>query len=370
MKKNLFLIGLSIMFLGVAFSGLSYAENILIEADKQSYNSETNLTIFEGNVKVGFDNISVKSPKAFVKTDNDGKPQVATFLQGAEAIKNNGYSKSQIKADIIRLSLLENNITAQGNTKSTIFENQKPLVTIKAYSQEFDILNNLITASGNVIINYNDLITASSQAKIDIDKLTGKLKQVSLIGSVKLKQNKNTINASNIIFKPESNELIAQGNAHSQTVLSDLTRVSIYSDYQQYDKSSNTLLTSGNVKISYKDYVATGPKATFFSDEKSSNPNKIVFLGRSKIQEGTRNIEADKIEIIMSPKSFTAEGNVKTKFTQVQSLNNSSNPETPKIPIAQSDNLQKFAKKLEKSLEIPVNNIENVTIDNKQGEIK
>lgn len=335
MRKKIFLIITLAIIISKAIYP-AFADNVIVKANKQNYNAANNLMTFEGNVKVDFDNISIKSPKAFLKTGEDGKPQAATFVQGAEAIKVDGNSKSTVKANIIKVSILENKVKANGNTSSTIFENKKPTVTIKANEQEFDMESNIITAVGNVVINYQEIKANSDNAKIKVDE-SGKPKLVNLVGSARVIQGKNIVNATNLLFNPVTNELIATGNAKSETILDDMTQVVIWSDYQQFDHNSNTLITSGGVKIVYKDYIATGPKAIFLPDPKTKKPNKIVFMGRSKIQEGSRIVEADKLEMTVEPKIFAAEGNVRSQFTQVSGLKNSKPKTSAKKQSNQED---------------------------------
>jgi len=251
-------------------------------------------------------------------------------------LKIDDKSKSTVKANIIKVSILENKIKANGNTSSAIFENKTPTVTIKADEQEFDMDSNMITAVGNVVIDYQDIKTNSDSAKIKVDE-SGKPKLVNLVGSARVTQGKNIVNATNLLFNPVSNELIATGNAKSETILDDMTQVTIWSDYQQFDQTSNTLITSGRVKIVYKDYIATGPKAIFLPDAKTKKPNKILFMGRSKIQEGSRIVEADKLEMTVEPKTFTAEGNVRSQFTQVSGLKNSKPKTNNKKPSTHED---------------------------------
>lgn len=343
MKKGYFLTAIITVFcLKILFYNAAYAENILIEADKQNYNAAANLVTFEGNVKASLNNVTVKSSRASLKSGKDGKPEMAEFSQGAEAVKNDTTSKSKLKANIIRYSLLDNHISAEGNTGSSILENQKPVITIKADSQEFDIANNLIAAQGHVAINYKDIETSSSNARISINK-AGQPEKVHISGSAKLIQGKNIITASSFIYDPTLETLIASGNTHSQTVLDDASKVLVWSENQYYDKKSNTLTASGNVKINYKDYTASGPKASFLPDEKTLKPNRIIFTGRSKIKESLKQLDADKIEIIMNPKSFNAEGNVKTRFTQIRNPDKAvtknsekkeiKSPQKPLIPV-------------------------------------
>ncbi len=296
---------------------LSFSEDILITADKQTFDGKT--TNFSGNVIVEYEDITIKSPKAIVTSDKNGKPATATFLDKAIAIKKTALSKSEVKANIINLSLLKNKITAEGNAESSVFKNKEPIVHIKAKYQEFDTAKNIIIASDDVVIKYKEITTYSNKAKITINE-EGKLKKVDLAGSVKILQDKKTIKASEVLFNPITNEIVAYGNTSSFTTLDDGSFVKIWADFQQYDNASNTLITSGHVKIKYKNYTATGPKATFVSTNNSSNPNKIIFIGRAKIQEDNKNIEADRIEITMDPQNFTAEGNVRTRLTKMESL--------------------------------------------------
>jgi lipopolysaccharide export system protein LptA len=86
----------------------------------------------------------------------------------------------------------------------------------------------------------------------------------------------------------------------------------ITSDYQQYDKVSDMMIASGNVKIIYGDYIAVGPKATFRL--KDQDVDQIFLTGRPTITEPGRTITADKITISTHPKNFDAVGNVKVNF--------------------------------------------------------
>lgn len=320
LTKSLVSAGIIALLIG---SVITCAENINIQADKQTFDGKT--TTFEGNVDVDYQNIKVKSPKVVVKSDSSGKTETATFLDGAHAVKNNGYSQSEVKANIINLSLLKNRIKAEGNAQSSVFENKKPIVHITAATQEFDIEKNIIVANDNVKIKYQEINTISDKAKISIDE-NGALKKVELLGNATVDQGKSVIKAADVLYNAVTNEMVAYGNVKSKTFLDDGTPVDVQSDFQQYDKATETLITSGHVKINYKEYVASGPKAIFVPDSKSSKtadsgkPNKIIFTGRSKIVEGQRQVEADKIEITINPKNFTAEGNVKTRLTQVDGL--------------------------------------------------
>ena len=69
--------------------------------------------------------------------------------------------------------------------------------------------------------------------------------------------------------------------------------------------------------------MATGPKATVYPDA-NNNLNKVVFLGRSKIEQEGRSIEADRINMTFEPKDFKADGNVKTFIPNISGSKNKS----------------------------------------------
>ncbi|MFA6989255.1 MAG: hypothetical protein WC197_04215 [Candidatus Gastranaerophilaceae bacterium] len=204
------------------------------------------------------------------------------------------------------------------------------MVKITANKQSFNINTNIMQADGNVVINYDNIRTSSTSAKIKVAE-GGNLEKVKLIGNAKVVQDNTTIDGDNLIFNPKTMELTAIGNTYSKSILKDNTQVRIWGDYQQFEKKSSSLLTSGNVKIIYKDYTATGPKATILPAKNTGKPNRIVFLGRSKIQQQSKIVEADRIEITMSPKNFNAEGNVKTKLTNVSTMKKTPGTKTTEI---------------------------------------
>lgn len=314
-KKPILITIFSISLSMLLFSGFSLASNLLIEANKQTFDTKSKETTFDGEVKVKMENIKAKSPKAYVTMGPDGKPDFAKLVNGVYAIKSNESTQSEIKANTIELTLLEKKMFASGGVRSMVSENGKPILTIKSNSQKFNANKNTITASGSVVMNYKEISTNSSSTIINMTK-DGKPDKVNLSGAVKIIEDKNLINADSVIFNPNTNEMFADGAVKSKTMLDPETPVLIVANSQQYNKSNNIILANGNVKIIYKDYVASGPKATIMPENNGAKPNKIIFTGRSNIKEGARQVEADRIIITMDPKNFNAEGNVKTRFLQ------------------------------------------------------
>ncbi len=179
MKSKLIIL---IMFLTLFISNFAHAEDVTIEASKQSYDGVKNVTVFEGDVVVKSQDITVKSPRASVKMNKEGKPTEAVFHDNAYAEKDRGITKNEIKSNKIKLSMLDNKVKAEGDTFSSVLEGKKPIVTIKADFQQFDMDSNVMSAAGNVQINHQQMETHSDNAKILIDD-NGDLKQVSLKGN-------------------------------------------------------------------------------------------------------------------------------------------------------------------------------------------
>lgn len=293
------------------------ASTVTVESKKQSYDSTQNKTLLEGNVKVKMDDITVTSPRAVIDITPQNEIDKATFLDKVYAIKDNKLNQHEIKSDIMTMSLLNKKIKAEGNTITTFSEKRVPVVVLTADYQEYDINTNLMKAKGNVIIHYKDVVATSNEAHLKMDQ-NSKMDKMKLIGNAIIKQENSVLTASTVMYNPKSEELVAKGNTHSHAVNDDGSNFDIYAGYQQYDKTTGSLMTSGTVKITYQDYIATGPKATFLPDKKTKKINQIVFYKRSKIQETDKIVEADKIILTLNPKNFTAEGNVKTSFKNVK----------------------------------------------------
>ena len=310
--KNIILILAIIIFTTLC----SYSANVVIEAKKQTIKMEQNKGFFEGDVQVSVGDIKVKSPRAELDLDPvSKKPSLATFFDNPYAFQDKENKKNEIKADIIKVSLIKKTVLAQGNSQSIMMENRQPIMTINADSQEYDTNTKLMKANGKVVIHYQDLETFSDKASAIIDK-NGDIQNLKLIGSVIMKEKANVIKGNMFEYVPQREEFQVSGNTSSDVTFEDGTRVYVEAKYQQFNKLTSTLVAGGNVKVKYKDYFAQGPKAQLLVDPKTNKPNTIIFTGRSKITNEGSTVEADKIRMTLNPKAFFADGNVKTSISQ------------------------------------------------------
>ncbi len=305
--------------------GFAIASDLSIESDKQTFKMEENKAKFDGNVKVKMDDIKATAPRAEVMIDPKTKQLTEAVMYDQPYVVQVKQAKtSEIKSNILKMSLLNKRLKAEGNTQTTVTEtgSQKPTVIITADQQEYDTNTKILTAKGSVIIYYKDVETFSDSAVAELNK-AGDLQKITLTGNGKLKQKDSVITANKFIYDAVKETAYALGSAHSDVDM-DGTKINVWSDRQEYYKATNIIQASGKVHVVYKDYDARGPKATVYPSKETNKPNEIVFIGRSTIVEQMRSIEADRIKMFLNPKNFFAEGNVKTVIRNVQDKQKSS----------------------------------------------
>ena len=321
MKKTLTIITLITLLYGLMCGLAATAEDLIIQSKTQTFSEKDNKIKAEGDVNVSIGDVKVLGDKADVTVTKDNKLDTATFYEKPYAYEIKGNKKREVKANILRVSLINKVIKAEGDTQTTVFDGKEPIVIITADSQEYDTKANVMRAKGSVIIHYKELETYSQRATIKTAK-GGELQRIDLVGDARIKQAKNSASADHFIYSPATEELISIGHTVSNAILEDGSKLLLKADYQQYDQKSNTFLGSGSVKVWFKDYYAQGPKVSFYPDPKTKKPNEIYFTGRSSITEDIKTIFADKIKIILKPKNFYAEGNTKTVIKDVGKAQN------------------------------------------------
>lgn len=311
MKKLILTIILSLLVAGIAVQ----ASDLIIEAKTQSYNEQENKLKFDGNVKVSVDDLRVVGDRADVSMDGNQKLDTATFYDKPYAYEVKKNKKREVKANILKMSLITKVVKAQGDTQSIVFDGKTPIVVINANEQEYDTKTGLMTATGAVTIKYKDLDTFSDKAKVRTDK-NGDLKDIELIGNARIKQEGNDSYANRFYYSAGTKVLTATGNTTSKTVTDDGATLVLKSSRQEYAQDRNIFTASGNVRVWYQDYYAVGPKLTLYPN-KEGKPNEAYFTGRSSITQGVRTIYADKIKMTMKPKDFHADGNTRTVIKNI-----------------------------------------------------
>ena len=311
LKKKLW-----VSFIIMSFSfAAAHAAGVVIEAAKQQINVDKNKGFFSGDVKVTVGDVVVKSPRAELDLEpKSKKPSLAVFFDNPYAFQNKDNKKHEIKANIMKVSLINKTLRAEGNTQSIMMKDRQPLVVINSDSQEYNTTTKVMRAEGSVIGHYQDVETFSDSAGAIIDK-GGEIQNLKLSGNVVMKEKTNVLKGNKFEYKPEKQEYQMSGNTSTDVTFDDGSRLYVTARFQQYNKNANNIIAGGNVKIKYKDYTAVGPKAQVFIDSATQKPNKVVFTGRSKITQNASTVEADVITMTMNPKEFNATGNVKTSIS-------------------------------------------------------
>ena len=295
-----------------------YASDLVIESKNQTYNENDNKIKFNGNVKVSIDDLKVVGDSADVNVTNDQRLDTATFYDKPYAFEIKKNKKREVKANILKVSLLTKVIRAEGDTQSIVFEGKTPIVVINADVQEYDTKTGVMTATGAVTMRYKEIETFSNRAEITTEK-NGDLKKLVLIGNASVKQENNESFADRFVYDAKTGVLTANGNTTSNTTMDDGSKLTLKSTYQEYNQKRSIFNASGNVRIWYQDYYAVGPKVTLYPGQGSEKPNEAYFTGRSSITQGVRTIFADRIKMTMTPKSFDAQGNTRTVIKNIGS---------------------------------------------------
>lgn len=315
MKKFLTLFTTLLLLAGLAVQ----ASDLIIESKNQSYKEEENKIKFDGNVKVTIDDLKVVGDSADVNMTGDQKLDTATFYDKPYAFEIKKNKKREVKANILKVSLITKIVRAEGDTQSIVFDGKTPVVVINADVQEYNTKTGVMTANGAVTMLYKDIETFSNAAEITTDK-NGDLKKLVLTGSARIKQNNNESTADRFVYEASTGNVVAVGNTTSNVIMDNGSKMVLKSGYQEYNQKRSVFNASNNVRIWYQDYYAAGPKVSLYPSAGSQGkPNEAYFIGRSSITQGVRTIYADKIKMTMKPKSFDAQGNTRTVIKNIGS---------------------------------------------------
>lgn len=309
MKKRKFLIIISLLILFL--SAVTIGSDLIIESKTQTYSEKEGLIKFLGDVKVRYEDITIVGDKADVSVTKDNKLDTATFHDQPYAYQVQNNKKREVKANIMKFSLLNKVIRAEGNTQTIVTEGKTPIAIINANEQEYDTNTNVMTAMGTVSIKYRDVTAFSDKAIVKTDK-NGDVQRLDLIGNAKINQTKHHATADHFIYTASNEEMVAIGNTMTSTVTDNGSEFKVTAKYQQYDKRNNIFMGNGNVQVYYQDYYAKAPKMTCYPDKITKKINEVYMSGRSMIRQNDKEIHADKVKIIIDPKNFEAVGNVKT----------------------------------------------------------
>ena len=300
-----------------------FASDLVIESKNQSYAEAESKIKFDGDVNVTIDDLHIVGETADVTVINNEKLDTATFYDKPYAYENKANKKREVKANILKVSLIKKTVRAEGDTQTVIFDGKTPIAVVNADMQEYNTKTGVMIAEGNVTINYkSDIKAFSNNAEFKTDK-NGDLKDIKLTGNAIVKNEENEVQADKITYNAATNYFVATGRTNTKAINKDGNVLTLYSDRQEFNQLTNFYNATGNVKIYYEDYFAQGPKVVIYPDKVTKKPGEIYFVGRSSITQGMRTIFADKIKMTTNPKNFKAEGNTRTVIKNINESHDS-----------------------------------------------
>ena len=153
MKKLLIIFGIVLTIIGVGV----IASDLEIESKTQVFSDKEHKIKLDGGVKVKLDNLTVQSDNADISIRRNNKLDTATFYNKPFAVEIDGNKKREVKSNILKVSLINKVVRAEGETQSVITEGNTPIIIINADAQEYDTNSSVMVATGAVTMKYKDI---------------------------------------------------------------------------------------------------------------------------------------------------------------------------------------------------------------------
>ncbi|MFM7468981.1 MAG: LptA/OstA family protein [Vampirovibrionales bacterium] len=304
------------------------SQNVLIQADKQTLQQTQHKGRLEGHVKVTFEGGVLQSNQALIQFKPTGSqnPESMTFTGTPTLTKQvkHATDKTQDKThhvtgDKMTVFFDTERFLAEGNTVSTL--NDSPYLVsdarlvVKANQQQYFAQQHIVTASGQVHVDYKDLQVHSGQAAVYLTPQQ-KPQRVVFTQGVTMREKDKTLQAQKVTLLPDNKTLSAEGGVVSRMTgaqgSSNGQAIEVRSDHQHFDDTQKTMSASGHVHLTMNGYEARGSKAVYHM-----NRSTLVLTGRPTIKEASKQVTADKITIQTKPyQTFEAQGNVQTTLIQ------------------------------------------------------
>ena len=147
-----------LILLLLIFSSMAvFSSDLIIDSKTQTFSDKEKKIKLDGGVKVKLDNLTVESDRADVTIRRNNKLDTATFYDKPYAYEVNENKKREVKANILKVSLINKVVRAEGEAQSIITEGNTPIVVINADTQEYDINSSVMVCTGGVTMKYKDI---------------------------------------------------------------------------------------------------------------------------------------------------------------------------------------------------------------------
>lgn len=195
------------------------ANPIRVTSDVQQYHSPTGVITAEGHVTVHYEDVTITSNKALLRTGGSGAADRVVFLGNAVLRQKD----SQVRGERITIVMANKNIVAEGGVKTTVNvpdngAGKPSRVFLNSAFQQFDNATNTILASGAVKLVYEDYLVTGPKASFKL-KPQGEsrtIDRIYLTGRPTITDNERKITADKIVITPNPKAFDAQGNVKTQ----------------------------------------------------------------------------------------------------------------------------------------------------------
>ena len=184
---------------------------VIVTADKQEYNKKTNVMKAFGNVNILYKNIETFSEKAIVELNKDNDVQNIELIGSA----NLKQDKNRIQANSLSFDNVKQIAIANGNVHTTIVTEDNKTIEVWSTYQSYEKPINMVSASGNTKVKYEDYYAQGPKVNVFADKETKKLNEAVFVGRSKIETKGRTIEADRISITMNPKDFKAEGNVKS-----------------------------------------------------------------------------------------------------------------------------------------------------------
>lgn len=330
-----------------------------IQANEQEF--AENQVIAKGNVRVKYKDSIISAPQAILMRNAAGAPQQAVFTGHPHLLQGD----SSIDAETLTFDIINHKILAEGGAHSEVVSSaaeedaptaSKPTIAkpsktqageriiTDADRQEYDQGANRFEASGHVRVVHGNIKVTSEKLKL-VYGPNKKPETAIFTGRVQATQGQNNTQSDTMTYSLSTRRLQATGHvrskviqrqaqapantpatafsggpgaAHAATIYGAPGKeevIIITSDSQDYSKDTGRISADGNVKVRYGEITGSGPQAILVRNNEGQ-ADRVVFTGRSQINQPGKRWIADRIIMTMADKKVLAEGHTQAIIVQ------------------------------------------------------
>lgn len=179
-------------------------------------------------------------------------------------------------------------------------------LTIQADTQEANSKTEVVTAKGNVRLNYP---SRKVQARANLAQYFIKQKRILLTGNVSIDQDGNTLVGESVVYLIEEGKFIANPKANQQVRSNYIvpeqggTGLTILSNIQEANTKTELVTARGNVRLSYPDKKLQARANTAQYNIKGK---QIVLSGNVLVVQNGSSLQGDTITYLIDEGRFVA----------------------------------------------------------------